>query len=255
MNVVVIGSGGREHALVWKISQSPKVKKIYALPGNGGIKTLAECVDIKADDIAGVVEFCKKKKIDIVVVGPEAPLSKGLADTLRQFNIPTIGPNKEAAKLEASKLWAKNFMLKHGIPTARYKEVTNKHELIEASKEFKYPIVVKMDGLYAGKGVFICDGVSDYIKAGDAIYGSMDSGEKVIVEEFLAGEEASYMIFTDGKNYLPLATSRDHKRIYDGEKGPNTGGMGAVSPAPINAKTEAVIEKTVIKPLLKAMKE
>jgi len=255
MKVVVVGSGGREHALVWKISQSPKVKKIYALPGNGGIKNLAECIDINSDDISGVVDFCRKNKIDLVVVGPESPLSKGLASTLRGYNIPTVGPDSDGAKLESSKVWAKDFMLKHSIPTARYKNVTNRQELIEASRGFKFPVVIKMDGLCAGKGVFICNDAIEFNNAANAIYSTVNSGQDVVVEEFLAGEEASYMVFTDGETYIPLVTSRDHKKIYDGEKGPNTGGMGAVSPAPIDAKTEKLIENTVIKPLLKAMKE
>ncbi len=254
MKVAVIGSGGREHTLVWKISQSPRVKKIYALPGNGGISDLAECIQIKADDIAGVVNFCKEKGIDLVVIGPEAPLSKGLADTLRQHGIAAVGPGSKAARLESSKVWAKDFMTRHGVPTARFKSVKNKTELLKAVDEFGLPVVIKLDGLYAGKGVFICGTVPEVEQASQAVYGTV-TGETVVVEEFLKGEEASYMFFCDGEKYIPLVTSRDHKKIYEGETGPNTGGMGAVSPAPISDKVEENIRITVIEPLLRALKE
>ena len=254
MKVAVIGSGGREHALVWKIAQSPKVTKVYALPGNAGIAELAACVPIKADDISGVVDFCKKEGIGLVVIGPEAPLSKGLADTLLQHKIPAVGPDSKAARLESSKVWAKDFMVRHGIPTARYKNVSNKAELLKTVDEFGLPIVIKMDGLFAGKGVFICKDIAEVNSAAEAVYGSV-SGEVVVVEEFLKGEEASYMVFSDGETYIPLATSRDHKKIYDGEKGPNTGGMGAVSPAPISKDVEETVKAFVIEPLLKGMRE
>ena len=254
MKVAVIGSGGREHTLVWKISQSPKVKKIYALPGNGGISDLAECIQIKADDIAGVVNFCKETAIDLVVIGPEAPLSKGLADTLKQHGIAAVGPDSKSARLEASKVWAKDLMTRHGVPTARFRAVRNKADLLKAVDEFGLPIVIKMDGLYAGKGVFICGTVHEVQEAVEAVYGTV-TGEKVVVEEFLKGEEASYMFFCDGESYLPLVTSRDHKKIYEGETGPNTGGMGAVSPAPISKKVEENVKTTVIAPLLRALKD
>jgi len=254
MKVVVIGSGGREHALVWKISKSPKVTKIFALPGNGGISDLAECVPIKADDIAGVVNFCKEAAIDLVVIGPEGPLPKGLADTLRQHGIPAVGPEIKSARLESSKVWAKDFMTRHGIPTAKYRAVRNKADLLKAVDEFGLPVVIKMDGLFAGKGVFICNSVQEVEKAVEAVYGTV-TGEKVVVEEFLKGEEASYIFFCDGENYLPLMTSRDHKKIFDEDKGPNTGGMGSVSPAPIKNNVETNIIASVVKPMLKALKD
>ena len=254
MKVAVIGSGGREHSLVWKIAQSPKVTKVYALPGNAGIAELAACVPIKADDISGVVDFCKKEGIGLVVIGPEAPLSKGLADTLKQHKIPAVGPDSKAARLESSKVWAKDFMVRHGIPTAKYKNVSSSAELLKAVDEFGLPVVIKMDGLFAGKGVFICKDMTEVKSAAEAVYGSV-SGETVVVEEFLKGEEASYMVFSDGESYIPLETSRDHKRIYDGEKGPNTGGMGAVSPAPISKDVEETVKSFVIEPLLKGMRE
>jgi len=254
MKVAVIGSGGREHALVWKISKSAKVTKIYALPGNGGISDLAECIPIKADDIAGVINFCKEVAIDLVVIGPEAPLSKGLADTLKHHGIPAVGPDSKSARLESSKVWAKDFMTRHGIPTARYRSVRNKEDLLKAVDEFGLPSVIKQDGLYAGKGVFICNTVPEVHAAAEAIYGAV-TGEKVIVEEFVRGEEASYMFFCDGETFLPLVTSRDHKKIFEGETGPNTGGMGAVSPAPISKKVEDNTISSVIKPLIRALKE
>jgi phosphoribosylamine---glycine ligase len=254
MKVAVIGSGGREHTLVWKISKSPRVTRVYALPGNGGISDIAECIPIKADDIAGVINFCKEVAIDLVVIGPEAPLSKGLADTLKQHGIPAVGPDSKSARLESSKVWAKDFMTRHGIPTARYRAVRNKEDLLKAVDEFGLPIVIKQDGLYAGKGVFICNSVAEVHTAVEAIYGII-SGEKVVVEEFLKGEEASYMFFCDGETFLPLVTSRDHKKIHEGETGPNTGGMGAVSPAPISKKVEENTISFVIKPLLRALRD
>jgi phosphoribosylamine--glycine ligase len=254
MKIAVIGSGGREHTLVWKISQSLRVKKIYALPGNGGISDLAECIQIKADDIAGVVNFCKEVAIDLVVIGPEAPLSKGLADTLRQHGIAAVGPDSKSARLEASKVWAKDFMTRHGVPTARFKAVRNKTDLLKAVDDFGLPVVIKLDGLYAGKGVFICTTVQEVEEAVEAVYGEV-TGEKIVVEEFLKGEEASYMFFCDGETYLPLVTSRDHKKIFEGETGPNTGGMGAISPAPISKNVEENVKRTVIAPLLRALKD
>jgi len=254
MKVVVIGSGGREHTLVWKISLSPRVKKIYALPGNGGISDLAECIPIKADDIAGVVNFCKEVAIDLVIIGPEAPLSKGLADTLRQHGIAAVGPDSKSARLESSKVWSKDLMTRYGVPTAKYSAVRNKADLLKAVDEIGLPVVIKMDGLHAGKGVFICNSVRDVEQAVEAVYGTV-TGEKIVVEEFIKGEEASYMFFCDGESFLPLVTSRDHKKILDGEKGPNTGGMGSVSPAPISNAVEENIISTVIRPLLKALKE
>ena len=253
MKVAVIGSGGREHTLVWKISKSPMVTKIYALPGNGGISDIAECVSIGSEDISGIISFCKEVKIDLVMIGPEAPLSKGLAETLREHGIAAVGPDSKCAMLESSKVWAKEFMMKHGIPTAGYRTVTDKNSLMRAIDELGLPIVIKMDGLCAGKGVFICKDMTEVESAVENIYG-VASGSKVVVEEFLEGNEASYMIFTDGQGYIPLVTSRDHKKIFDGDKGPNTGGMGAVSPAPLDDGMDEKIKTSIIKPLLKALK-
>ena len=253
MKVAVVGSGGREHTLVWKIAQSHMVSKVYALPGNGGISDLAECVAIEPEDISGIVSFCKENAVDLVMVGPEGPLSKGLAETLRQHSIPAVGPDSKCAMLESSKVWAKEFMIKHGIPTAGYKAVTDKNSLMRAVDQFGLPVVIKMDGLCAGKGVFICKNMDDVDFAVENIYG-IATGGKVVVEEFLDGEEASYMVFTDGETYIPLVTSRDHKKIFDGDKGPNTGGMGAVSPAPLDEGMDEKIRLAVMAPLMKALK-
>ncbi len=253
MKVALIGSGGREHSLAWKIVQSPMVKKLYVLSGNGGISDIAECVHINADDIAGVVNFCKEKNIELVMIGPEAPLSKGLAETLRSHGIPAVGPDSKCAMLECSKVWSKDFMVKHGIPTASYRIVTDKKTLLASVDEFGFPVVIKIDGLCAGKGVFICKNMEELNHAAEEVYG-IATGAKAIVEQFIEGEEASYMFFTDGENYIPLVSSRDHKKIYDGDKGPNTGGMGAVSPAPIGSDIENRIIETVVIPTLEALK-
>jgi len=255
LKVAVIGSGGREHTLVWKISQSKKVDTIYAMPGNGGISQLAECISIDVADISSVAGFCKDNEVDLVVIGPEVPLSKGLADTLRAANIAVVGPGSKGAMLESSKLWAKELMIKNSIPTAKHEQVSSRNDLMEAVERFGFPVVIKMDGLQAGKGVFICNNVDDIEQAADRIYKRTVSGETVVVEEFLNGNEASYMVITDGTNYIPLVTSRDHKKIYDGDKGPNTGGMGAVSPAPIAEGMESIIQREVIEPLLKGLRD
>jgi phosphoribosylamine--glycine ligase len=253
MKVAIIGSGGREHALAWKIAQSPMVKKLYVLPGNGGISDIAECVYINADDVVGIVHFCKENGVELVMIGPEAPLSKGLAETLRSHGIPAVGPDSKCAMLECSKVWSKDFMIKHGIPTASYRIVTDKKTLLSTVDEFGFPVVVKMDGLCAGKGVFICKNMEELNYAAEEVYG-VAIGAKAIVEQFIEGEEASYMFFSDGESYIPLVSSRDHKKIYDGDKGPNTGGMGSVSPAPISPELENKIIESVVEPTLKALK-
>jgi len=253
MKVALIGSGGREHALAWKIKQSPMVKKLYVLPGNGGISDIAECVYINVDDIVGIVHFCKEEKIELVMIGPEAPLSKGLAETLRSHGIPAVGPDSKCAMLECSKVWSKDFMVKHGIPTASYRIVTDKETLFTTVEEFGFPVVIKMDGLCAGKGVFICKNIDELKHAAEEIYG-VATGSKSIVEQFLEGQEASYMFFTDGESYIPLLSSRDHKKAFDDDKGPNTGGMGAVSPAPISSQVENKIIEAVVEPTLSALK-
>jgi phosphoribosylamine---glycine ligase len=236
MNILVLGSGGREHALVWKIQQSPKVKKIYCAPGNAGIADLAECVDISVEDTAKLLKFAKDKAIDLTVVGPEAPLVNGIVDIFEKNGLKIFGPNKAAAQLEASKAFSKEFLHRRNIPTAVYKIFTEPDKAVEFLSDSSYPIVVKADGLAAGKGVIICKDFKEAREAIDAImvkkvFGA--AGDKVVVEECLDGPEASILAISDGKNFFVLETAQDHKRIFDDDLGPNTGGMGAYSPAPV----------------------
>ena len=236
MKVLVIGSGGREHALVWKIHQSPRVKKIYCAPGNGGIADMAECVPIDAGDIDKLAAFAQSEKIDLTVVGPEDPLSRGIVDIFEEAGLKVFGASRKAAELEASKSFAKELMMRYGIPTARGKTFTSCKKAEAFVKKIGAPLVVKADGLAAGKGVIVCATEKEALDAlktimVDRAFG--DAGKKAVVEECLTGEEASFLAFTDGKTVLPLPSSQDHKPIYDNDKGPNTGGMGAYSPAPI----------------------
>lgn len=236
MKVLVVGGGGREHALVWKISQSPLVKKIYCAPGNAGIATLAECVPIGAEDVEQLLAFARQQKIDLTVVGPEGPLSVGIVDRFEAAGLRIFGASQKAAAIEASKSFAKHIMTKYKVPTAVGETFTRYKPAEAYIKKMGAPIVVKADGLAAGKGVIVCDTVKKAIAALNQImvkneFG--DAGKKVVVEECLIGEEASFLAFTDGKTVLPLPSSQDHKPIFDGDKGPNTGGMGAYSPAPV----------------------
>lgn len=236
MKVLVIGSGGREHSLVWKISQSPRVSKIFCAPGNGGIRSLAECIDIEVTDILSFKKFVKEKRIDLTVVGPELPLTLGIVDEFEREKLRIFGASKKASKIEGSKSFAKDLMKKYGIPTAEYRTFTSRDEAVAYIKEISSPVVIKADGLAAGKGVIPAHNVQDATDAVDLImikkaFG--DAGEKIVVEDFLVGEEASFLVFTDGNTAIPLPTSQDHKPVFDGDKGPNTGGMGAYSPAPI----------------------
>ena len=257
MKVLVIGGGGREHALVWKLSQSLRVKKIFCAPGNAGISGTAECLNIKADDISTLLDFAKYESIDLTVVGPEVPLTKGIVDVFRKKGLRIFGPDSSGAQLEGSKVFAKEFMRKYGIPTAEYKIFTSYLHAEEYVRLKGTPIVIKADGLAAGKGVFVADTVKEALNAlkitmKEKTFGS--AGNKVIIEQCLKGEEASFMILTDGKIIVPLATSQDHKTIFDNDRGPNTGGMGAYSPAPvITKKLEADIEKYIMNPLLKGL--
>ncbi len=243
MKVLVVGGGGREHALVWKISQSPKVTKIYAAPGNAGIAGLAECAPIKADDIPGLLAFARARAIDLTVVGPEGPLSMGIVDEFTKAGLRVFGPSRKAAELEASKRFSKDLMKKYHIPTAEYEVFTDKAAAAAYVRKKGAPIVVKADGLAAGKGVVVAETVEEAIKALDLImtekaYGT--AGDRVVIEECLSGEEASFMAFSDGRTVVPMASSQDHKRVFDADKGPNTGGMGAYSPAPIVTKISSV---------------
>jgi len=236
MRILVIGSGGREHALAWKIAQSKLVDKIFCAPGNGGISQQAECVDIKADDIPALLDFVRKEKIDFTVVGPEAPLAVGIVDEFRNYNLRIFGPQKKAAQMEASKVFAKELMAKYKVPTADFKIFSSADEAKKYVDRIGAPCVVKADGLAQGKGVVVAQ-TADEAKSAiesmmqERIFG--DAGNKIIIEEYLEGQEASILVFTDAKEVVSLASSQDHKRIFDGDKGPNTGGMGAYSPAPV----------------------
>ncbi|RLB76319.1 MAG: phosphoribosylamine--glycine ligase, partial [Deltaproteobacteria bacterium] len=233
MKILVIGGGGREHTLVWKISQSPLVDKIYCAPGNPGIAELAECVHIGADEITALCEFAQAEEIDLTVVGPEVPLTMGIVDTFQAAGLEIFGPDKAAAQIEGSKKFSKDLMARYNIPTAAYQSFSDHDQAVAYIKNQGAPIVVKADGLAAGKGVIVAMTEEQAIAAVDDImldhvFG--DAGASVVIEEFMAGEEASFFAFTDGKNILPLASSQDHKRVNDGDEGPNTGGMGAYSP-------------------------
>lgn len=244
MKVLVIGSGAREHCLAWKISQSRGVSKVYCAPGNGGTIEIAQNVDIAATDIEGLLEFALREKIDITMVGPEAPLVEGIVDRFKENGLKVFGPTKELALLEGSKVFAKEVMKKYDIPTADFVVFSDVQAAKEYVKRKGTPLVVKADGLAAGKGVIVCASEEEALKAIDEILVDKkfgQAGERIVIEECLEGEEASILIFTDGKNIVPLVSSQDHKRAYDDDKGPNTGGMGAYAPAPI--VTDKVFKK------------
>ncbi len=257
MRVLVVGSGGREHALVWKLSQSMKANEIFCAPGNGGIRQMAECIDIKADDIEDLCEFALKKKIDLTIVGPEVPLSLGITDYFEERGLKVFGPKQNAAIIESSKAFAKNLMKEYNIPTASYSIYDNPVEAKANINEFGFPVVIKADGLAAGKGVIIVEDMEEGIKAIDSVMKEKQFGEAgntIIIEEYLTGHEATILAFTDGKTAIPMVSAQDYKRIFDGDKGLNTGGMGAVSPA-LYYKPEmsAEIMKTIIAPTVNAM--
>ncbi len=259
MKVLVVGGGGREHALCWKISKSPIVKALFCAPGNVGISKHATSVDIKVTDIESMVRFARAEEIDLTVVGPEIPLSLGIVDRFQEENLNIFGPNKAAAEIESSKVYSKNLMKKYDIPTAFFSTFYDYGDAVNWVKEVKPPLVIKADGLAAGKGVIICHTEDESIDALDGIMRSKifgDSGNRVVIEEFLQGEEVSFIAFTDGENVLPLASSQDHKALLDGDKGPNTGGMGAYSPAPIVTSElhEAIMNQVMI-PTVRALKE
>ncbi|MDD9878482.1 MAG: phosphoribosylamine--glycine ligase [Magnetovibrio sp.] len=259
MKVLVVGSGGREHALCWAIAKSPKLTKLYCAPGNGGIADIAECVALNAMDLDGIVEFAKSEKIGLVVVGPEDPLVAGLADRLSKAGIKVFGPSAAAAMIEGSKGLMKDLCAKYDIPTAQYA----RFDECDAAKEYirvhGAPIVVKADGLAAGKGVILCRNENEAYAAIDHImiesaFG--DAGAEVVIEEFMTGEEASFFALVDGEHALPLAAAQDHKAAFDGDEGPNTGGMGAYSPAPVIDKAMAArIMETIIEPTIRGMAE
>lgn len=258
MKVLIIGSGGREHAIAYALKKSKKVDEIHAIPGNPGIGEIGTCHPGSVEDLEGILKFVEDNSIDLTVIGPEVPLCKGLADLLESHGHKVFGPTKFAATLEGSKAFSKDFMARHNIPTAAYKEVNNYEEAIEALKEFDYPVVVKADGLAAGKGVVICE---DEKMAIDTlkdmmIDGALDgAGSKVVLEEFLTGFECSLLCFTDGETIVPMVSAKDHKQIYDENKGPNTGGMGTVSPNPFLPEgMEDVFRHDILEPFMAGLK-
>jgi phosphoribosylamine--glycine ligase len=262
MKVLVIGSGGREHALVWKIKQSPKIGKIYCAPGNAGINSIAEAVNIKADDVKRLLNFAKDNKIDFTVVGPEQPLALGIVDEFVKEGLKIFGPSQNAAKLETSKNFAKDFMKKYGIPTAKYESFTaeTKSNAVLFAEKVNYPVVVKADGLAAGKGVVICNNLSELNETFSEFFEKRifgKSGDSAVLEEYLTGKEASVFVICDGTDYVVLPPAQDHKKISDGEQGKNTGGMGSYAPAE-NIVTGEILEKVkyrIIEPVLRYMKQ
>lgn len=256
MKVLVVGSGGREHALCWKIAQRPGTE-VYVAPGNIGMVDVATLVNIKVDDIAGLVDFAKAEGIDLTVVGPELPLTLGIVDAFQEAGLACFGPNKAAAKLEGSKAFSKELMKKYGIPTAAFDTFTDVDKAKAFVDEIGVPCVVKADGLAAGKGVIICMTREEADKAiedmlTDHAFG--DASATIVIEEYMVGPEVSVLAFADGKSVLPMVSAQDHKRIFDGDKGPNTGGMGAYSPAPVYTEAlSAEVNKTIIEPTIAAM--
>ena len=256
MNVLLIGGGGREHALAWKLRQSPLLARLYCTPGNAGIEAAAECVALDVADPAAVIRFCKDSAIGLVVIGPEAPLVAGLADDLEAAGIKVFGPSRETARLEGSKGFTKDLCAAHGIPTAAYRRFADAASAKAYVTGQKLPIVVKADGLAAGKGVVIAATCEEAESAIDACFSGAfgSAGSEVVIEEFLDGEEASFFALSDGKTALALATAQDHKRAFDGDRGPNTGGMGAYSPAPIMTEAlSARVMEEIVWPTVRAM--
>ena len=260
MRILVIGSGGREHALVWKIAQSKLADKVFCAPGNGGIAQIAECIDIKAEDIPPLIDFVRREKIDFTVVGPEAPLAAGIVDEFNNQKLKIFGPVKKAANLEASKVFAKELMAKYKVPTAAFKIFDNPEEAKKYIDKIGSPCVVKADGLAAGKGVVVAKSVDEAKKAvvsmmQEKIFG--DAGSKVIIEECLEGQEASILVITDSREVIALSAAQDHKRIFDNDFGPNTGGMGAYSPTPVVTPPllKEILEKIVYRTIDGLVKE
>jgi phosphoribosylamine--glycine ligase len=253
MNILLIGSGGREHALAWKMAASPLLTKLWCAPGNAGIAKDAECIALDVADHAAVIAFCKSNKVDLVVVGPEAPLAAGIVDDLSAAGIKAFGPSKAASQLESSKGFTKDICKANNIPTAAYERFRDAEAAKAYVRKQGVPIVVKADGLAAGKGVVVAMTLDEAIAAIDALFSA--PGAEAVIEEFMEGEEASFFVLCDGEHALPLVAAQDHKRVFDGDKGPNTGGMGAYSPAPVF--TDEMRDRTmneIILPTLRAMK-
>ena len=259
MNLLVVGSGGREHALIYKLKESPLCAEIFCAPGNGGIAQLATCVDIAADDIDGLCEFAKEHQIGLTVVGPEVPLVMGIVDKFESEGLKIFGPSRECAAFEGSKALTKKFLMKYDIPTAQYKEAFTYEEAADALDAFSYPLVIKADGLAAGKGVLICACEEEALAALDEIMVKKslgEAGDSVVIEEYLDGVETSALCFLDGNILVPMESSKDYKRIYDNDEGPNTGGMGTYSPNPmVDEKLAAKIQSTILDPIMEGFKK
>jgi phosphoribosylamine--glycine ligase len=257
MKLLVIGSGGREHAMAWKLAQSPRVQKVFVAPGNGGTATENGLENVSLSSLDELISFAKKEQIHLTVVGPEAPLAAGIVDEFQQAGLRIFGPLRAAAQLEASKDFAKRFMVRHGLPTARHATFTSAAEAKAYAEKQGAPIVIKADGLAAGKGVVVAATLEEAKAAIDSMLVQNrlgDAGARVVVEEFLDGEEASFIVMADGAHALPLATSQDHKRLRDGDRGPNTGGMGAYSPAPVvTPQLHARVMREIIQPAIAGM--
>ena len=259
MKVLVIGSGGREHAICWKVKQSKLVEKLYCMPGNAGISEIAECVDLKVDDLDDIVEFAVEYNIDLAIVGPEVPLVMGLSDRLAEKGIKTFGPNKMASEFEGSKAFSKRFMEKYNIPTAAYGVYDNPKDALEGLKNFSEPLVVKADGLAAGKGVLICQKMEEAVEGIKSIMENRQfgqAGDTVVVEEFLTGIEASLLCFVDGDRIVPMESARDYKKAFDNDEGLNTGGMGCFSPNPIYTdKLQKYLDQNILNNIIDGFKK
>ncbi len=261
MKVLIVGSGGREHALAWKVRQSPLVKKVYCAPGNGGTALIAENVPIKETELQALADFAISEKIDLTIVGPEQPLVAGITDVFEAKGLKIFGPSRKAAEIEGSKVFAKQFMVRHRIPTARF-QIADSPDLamkIIRSGEFLFPMVIKADGLAGGKGAIICNNLK---KAEETVNSLMikkqfgGSGDRILIEEYLRGREVSFIVISDGSRVLPLVTTKDHKQVFDGDRGPNTGGMGAISPSPDITKEEFLrIMEIIIRPTVTRLLE
>ncbi len=256
MNIGIIGSGGREHSICYKLKQSSKINKIYCIPGNAGTSEICENINIDINNFGEIYKEVKNKDINFLIVGPEIPLVNGIVDYFEKKNIKVFGPSKKASKLEGSKLFMKKFCKDFKIPTAKYEEITKTSQIEKIINKFEFPVVIKSDGLAAGKGVTICKNKKEAKKdILEILNGKFKSSKKVVIEEFLQGEEVSYFVISDGKNYLPIGTAQDHKRIGENDTGLNTGGMGAYSPSKVISKeVEVKILKKIIEPTIKAMK-
>lgn len=259
MKILVIGSGGREHTLVWKIAQNPKVSKIYCAPGNAGISQLAQCINIGVDRIEELADFAQEIGIDLTIVGPELPLSRGIVNEFNRRGLKIFGPTKEATEIESSKVFSKYIMEKYNIPTADYQVFQDSKDALDYIKQREFPLALKADGLAAGKGVFIVNNISEAEKALDTLMNKKifgDAGQQVIVEDYLEGEEVSILAFSDGRNVVPMVPSQDHKKIYDNDRGPNTGGMGAYSPVPFyNYKSKEIVLQKILIPVIEGLQK